>query len=67
MKFNLSGLLVAAVFYGVIWYAFERGVDHGFMRALAAVALSAAVGWLSVGVITHSPLAPLWPRCRVRR
>jgi hypothetical protein len=66
MKFHPSGLVVAAVFYGLVWYAFERGVDYGLMRALALVALSVAAGWLSVGVIAQSPLGPLWTRRRVR-
>jgi hypothetical protein len=67
MKFNPSGLVVAAVFYGLLWYAFERGVDYGYMQALAVVALSVAAGWLTVGVIAQSPLGPLWPRLRVRK
>ncbi len=67
MRFNPSGLIAAAVFYGLLWYAFERGVDYGYLQALAVVALSVAAGWLSVGVITHSPLGPLWPRRRVRK
>jgi hypothetical protein len=67
MKVNPGGIGAAAVFYGLLWYAFERGVDYGLMGALAAVALSVAAGWLSVGVIAHSPLGPLWPRRRVRK
>jgi hypothetical protein len=67
MRFNPSGLVVAAVFYGLLWYAFERGVDYGYLQALAVVALSVAVGWLTVGVIAPSvlgPLGSLWPRRR---
>jgi hypothetical protein len=67
MRFNTSGLVVAAVFYALLWYAFERGVDYGYMQALAVVALSVAAGWLTVGVIAQSPLGPLWPRLRVRK
>jgi hypothetical protein len=67
MRFNLSGLVVAAVFYGFLWYAFERGPDYGLMRALAFVALSVAAGWLSVGVIARSLSGPLWPRRRTRK
>ena len=67
MRFNASGLVVAAVFYGLLWYAFERGVDYGYMQALAVVALSVASGWLTVGVIARSPLGPLWPRRRTRK
>jgi hypothetical protein len=67
MKFNRSGLVVAAAFYGLLWYAFARGVDYGYMQALAVVALSVAAGWLTVGVIAQSPLGPLWPRRRVRK
>jgi hypothetical protein len=67
MRFNTSGFVVAALFYALLWYAFERGVDYGFMGALAAVALSVAVGWLSVGVIAQSPLGPVWPRRRTRK
>jgi hypothetical protein len=55
------------VFYGLLWYAFERGVDYGYMQAMAVVALSVAAGWLTVGVITDSPLGPLWPRRRIRK
>ena len=58
MRFNPSGLVVAAAFYGFLWYAFERGPDYGLMRALAFVVLSVAAGWLSVGVIAQSPLGP---------
>jgi hypothetical protein len=64
MQVNLSGLVMAAVFYGLLWYAFERGVDYGYMQALALVALSVAAGWLTVGVITQSPLGPLRRRGR---
>jgi hypothetical protein len=67
MKVNPSGVVVAAVFYGLLWYAFERGVDYGYMQAMAVVALSVAAGWLTVGVITDSPLGPLWPRRRIRK
>jgi hypothetical protein len=66
MKVNTSGLAAAAVFYGLLWYAFERGVDYGYMQALAVVALSVAAGWVTVGVIAQSPLGPLWPRHRGR-
>jgi hypothetical protein len=44
VKVNRSGLIVAAVFYGLLWYAFERGVDYGYMQALAVVVLSVAAG-----------------------
>jgi len=64
MRFNRSALVVAAVFYGLLWYAFERGVDYGYAGALAAIVLTVAVAWLSVGVIAESPLGPLWPRRR---
>jgi hypothetical protein len=67
MRVNASGLVVAAIFYGLLWYAFERGPDYGLMQALAFVVVSVAVGWLSVGVITESPLGPLWPRRRGRK
>jgi hypothetical protein len=67
MRFNPSGLIVTAVFYGLLWYAFERGVDYGYMQALAVVALSMAAGWLTVGVIAQSPLGLLWPRRRGRK
>jgi hypothetical protein len=62
MRINTSGLVAAAVFYGLLWYAFERGVDYGLMQALAVITLSVAAGWLSVGVIAQSPLGPFWPR-----
>ncbi len=67
MRFNTSGFVVAAVFYGLLWYAFERGVDYPRLRALATVALIVAAAWLSVGVIAQSPLGPLWPRRRTRK
>jgi hypothetical protein len=67
MKFHPSGLVVTAVFYGFLWYAFERGVDYGYMQALAVVALSVAAGWLFVGVIAQSPLGPRWPLRRARK
>jgi hypothetical protein len=67
MKVNTSGLIAAAMFYGLLWYAFERGVDYGYMQALAVVALSVAAGWLTVGVIAPSVLGPLWPRRRSRK
>jgi len=67
MKVNPSALVVAAVFYGLLWYALERGVNYGYMQALAVVALSVAAGWLTVGVIAQSPLGPLWPRRSVRK
>jgi hypothetical protein len=67
MRFNTSGFVVAAVFYGLLWYAFERGVDYGYVQALAVVTLSVAACWITVGVITQSPLGPLWPRRRTRK
>jgi hypothetical protein len=70
MRFNPSGLVVAAVFYGLLAYAFKSGVDYEYLQALSAVALLLAVGWISVGVIAESPLGPfrqLWPRRRVRK
>ena len=66
MKVNPSGFVVAAGFYGLLWYAFESGVDYPFMRQLAFVALIVAAGWLSVGVITESPLSP-FTHLRARR
>jgi hypothetical protein len=66
MRFHASGFVVATLFYGFLWYAFERGPDYGLMQALAIVLLSVAAGWLTVGVIAQSPLGPLWPRRRVR-
>jgi hypothetical protein len=67
MKVHASALVVAAMFYGLLWYAFESGVDYGLMKALAFIALSVAAGWLTVGVITESPLGPLWSRRRGRK
>ena len=55
MQFNLRGLIVTAVFFGLLWYALERGLDKGVFGALVAVALSVAVGWLLLGVIAESP------------
>ena len=59
MRFNPSGIVVAAVFYLLLWYAFKGGVDYEYMQALAVIALWVAVGWLTVGVIAESPLEPL--------
>jgi hypothetical protein len=59
MRFHPTGLVAAAVFYGLVWYAFGSGLDYSLMRALAVAALSVAAGWLSVGFIADSPLAPL--------
>ena len=67
MRFNASGIVGAVLFYGFLWYAFERGVDYGYMQALAFVALTVAAGWLTVGVIAPSVLGPLWPRRRTRK
>jgi hypothetical protein len=67
MKVNPNALGVAAVFYGLVWYAFERGPDYGLMQALAFVVVIVAAAWLSVGVVTDSPLGPLWPRRRGRK
>ena len=64
MRFNPSALVVPAVFYGLLWHAFKRGVDYGYTGALAAIVLTVAVAWLSVGVIAESPLGPRWPRRR---
>ena len=47
---------MAALFYGLLWYAFDHGGDYGYMQPIAVVALSVAAGWLTVGVITQSPL-----------
>ena len=69
MRFNPSGVVVAAVFYGLLAYAFKSGVDYEYLQAIAAVVLIVAVGWMSVGVIAESPLGPfrqLWPHRRVR-
>ena len=66
MQVNLSGLVVAAGFYGLHGYAFASGVDYPFMRQLAIIALIVATAWLSVGVIAKSPLAP-FSRLRWRR
>ena len=67
LRFYPTGLAVAAVFYGFLWYAFERGPDYGLMWALAHVMLGVATAWLWVGVIAESPLGPLWPRRRARK
>lgn len=67
MRFNPSGVLVAAVFYGFLAYAFKSGPDYEYMQAIAALVLILAVGWISVGVIAEGPLGPLWPRRRVRK
>jgi hypothetical protein len=68
MRFHTSGLVAAAVFYGFVWYAFERGLDYGYMQALAVVVLSVAAGGLVAGgVIAQSPLGPLWPSGRTRK
>ena len=66
MRVNHTGLVVAAVFYGLLWYALEQGIDSRSM-AIAMVILSVAAGWLSVGVIAESPLGPRWLRRRVRK
>jgi hypothetical protein len=63
MRFNPSGLVVTAVFFGLLWYALERGVDYGFMGVLVVVALNVAFGWLLFGGIADWP----WPRRRGRR
>jgi hypothetical protein len=67
MRFNPSGVVVAAVFYGLLGYAFKSGLDYEYMQAIAAVVLIVAAGWISVGVIAEGPLGPLWPRRRVRK
>ena len=66
MRVNHSGLVVAAAFYGLLWYAFEHDVDYRIMP-LAMVVLSVVAGWVSVGVIADSPLGPRWLRRRVRK
>ena len=58
---------MTAVFYGLLWYALERGVDYGLMGALVVIALNLFLGWLMLGVIAESPLGPRWPRRRVRK
>jgi hypothetical protein len=60
MKFNPSGLIVTAAFFGVLWYAVERGVDYGLMGALVVIALDVAFGGLLLGIVARSP----WPRNR---
>jgi hypothetical protein len=63
MRFNVSGVVTAALFYGLLWYAFARGVDYGYMQVLAVVMMTVSAGWLTVGIIAESPLAP-WRRRR---
>ena len=60
MKFNPNGLVVTAVFVGLLWYALDRGVDYGVMGVLVLVALDVAFGGLLFGVIGKLP----WPRRR---
>ena len=62
-NFKPNGLVVTAVFFALLWYALERGVDHGVISALVLVALNVAFGWLLLGVIADVP----WPRRRGRR
>ena len=62
MTFNPSGLVVTAAFYGLLWYALERGVDYGLMGALVIVVLNLALGGLLFGVVAESP----WPWLRRR-
>ncbi len=67
MQVSPSGLIVAALFYGFLWYAFERGVDYGYLQALGVIVLCLAAGWITVGVIAKSPLELLRPRRRARK
>jgi uncharacterized iron-regulated membrane protein len=60
VKFNPNGLVVMAVFFGLLWYAVERGVDYGVMGLLVLIALDLAFGGLAIGVIGRWP----WPRRR---
>jgi hypothetical protein len=59
LRFNPTGIVVAAVFYGLVAYAFKSGPDYEYLQAIAAVVLIVAVGWLTVGVIAETPLGPL--------
>jgi hypothetical protein len=62
MQFNPNGLVVTAVFVGMLWYALEYGVDAGILGALILVALTVFFGGLSFGLINQLP----WPRRRRR-
>jgi hypothetical protein len=51
LRFNPTGFFVAAVFYGFLWYAFERGPDYGLMWAMATGVLCVpAVGYRSASL-----------------
>jgi hypothetical protein len=65
MQFNPSGLIVTVVFFGLLWFAVDRGLDYGIWGALVALALNVALGWLLLGVVAESPLP--WPRRRARK
>lgn len=65
MKFNPKGLVVTAVFFGLLWVAIARGFDSVVLPAIVAVALDAAFGFGLLGFIVDRPWP--WPRrSRVR-
>jgi hypothetical protein len=48
VQFNPTGLVVAAMFYGLLWYGFARGVDYNLVGALGVVALNVPFALLGV-------------------
>jgi hypothetical protein len=65
MQFNPGGLVVAAVFYGLLIYALQHRMDAGSIERVVAAALFVAVGRLMWSTTVQSPLP--WPRRRVRK
>ena len=60
MQFNPKGLVVTAVFFGLLWFALERGFGLVALAAVVAVALDAGLGWGLLGFIPEWS----WPRWR---
>lgn len=63
MRLNPNGLVVAAVFYGLLWYALEGHVDYDLMWALVLLGVNVMVGWLVLGALAGSS----WPLRRPRK
>jgi hypothetical protein len=63
MQFNPKALVVTAVFFGLLWFALERGFGFVALAAVVAVALDAGLGWGLLGFIPEWP----WPRWRRTR
>ena len=57
MQFKPKGLIVAVVFFGLLWFTLERGFGFVALAAVIGVALDAAISW---GLLADRP----WPRWR---